>query len=62
MTWFSVPTQTSLGQEQDASQSQLMKAIKWFWRFSNFYGEYNSRPPSQRHKFVNEQIKARNNM
>ncbi|MGB3493556.1 MAG: hypothetical protein WBA57_12555 [Elainellaceae cyanobacterium] len=58
MTLFSVPTQSSLGQEKEVSQKQPIKAIKWFWRFSNFYGEYNTLPTSQRSKFVDEQIKA----
>ncbi|MGB3493554.1 MAG: hypothetical protein WBA57_12545 [Elainellaceae cyanobacterium] len=62
MTWFTVSTQASLDQEKEVSQNQLVKAIKWFWRFSNFYGEYNSLPPSQRRNFVDEQVKARDNI
>lgn len=33
--------------------SRVLQALKLFWQFSNFYGEYNSLPPSQRRKFVN---------
>lgn len=35
-------------------KSRLWKAVKAFWQFSNFYGEYNSLPPSERGKFVNK--------
>lgn len=58
MTRFSISTQAPFGQEKEVSQNQLVKAIKWFGRFSNFYGEYNTLPISQRGKFVDEQIKA----
>jgi hypothetical protein len=34
--------------------SRFLKALKLFWQFSNFYGEYNTLPPSQRRKFVNK--------
>jgi|GEM_PF-3532280 len=60
MTPFSTTNRISLGQEREVSQNPLLRAMKWFWRFSNFYGEYNSLPPSQRNRFVNEQIETRN--
>jgi len=52
MTPFSVPNKTSVTAKQEVSQNSLIGAMKWFWHFSNFYGEYNSLPPSQRNRFA----------
>jgi hypothetical protein len=40
--------------ENFSISSRFLKALKLFWQFSNFYGEYNVLPPSQRRKFVNK--------
>lgn len=35
-----------------APRSRPWAILKKFWQFSNRYGEYQSRPPSQRRQFV----------
>ncbi|MBE9193502.1 hypothetical protein IQ230_24835 [Gloeocapsopsis crepidinum LEGE 06123] len=35
-------------------KSHLFVAIKAFWQFSQFYGEYSVTPPEQRNKFCQE--------
>ncbi|GAB4237213.1 MAG: hypothetical protein Kow00121_64340 [Elainellaceae cyanobacterium] len=37
---------------------QICLALKKFWEFSNFYGEYNSLPPHERGRFVSTIQKA----
>ncbi|WAL61705.1 hypothetical protein [Thermocoleostomius sinensis] len=40
--------------EPSSLAARILQVLKLFWQFSNFYGEYNSRPPSQRRKFVSQ--------
>lgn len=35
----------------------LQNAMTQFWRFSNFYGDYQSLPPAERRRFVIERQK-----
>ncbi|NEP18030.1 MAG: hypothetical protein F6J97_14180 [Leptolyngbya sp. SIO4C1] len=37
--------------------AQIAAAMRWFWRFSQFYGEYNTLPPQERHRWVEQQAK-----
>jgi hypothetical protein len=34
--------------------TRLWNMLKLFWKFSNFYGDYQSLPPSKRRKFVQD--------
>lgn len=36
---------------------RLQNAITQFWRFSSFYGDYQSLPPAERQRFVIERQK-----
>ena len=36
---------------------RLQSAITQFWRFSRFYGDYQSLPPAERRRFVIDQQK-----
>lgn len=38
--------------------NRLVAALKWFWRFSNFYGEYQSRSLTERQKYVQKIVKG----
>jgi hypothetical protein len=38
--------------ETNQSQNPLLAVAKWFWNFSNFYGEYNTVAPSARRNYV----------
>jgi hypothetical protein len=33
-------------------KTYVLKAARWFWKFSNFYGDYASLPPSERSRMV----------
>lgn len=35
-------------------KNRITSIFKWFWQFSNFYGEYNSLSPQDRSKFVEQ--------
>lgn len=56
MFWLSV---CSISPELDpiASDARPWAILKAFWQFSNSYGEYHSRPPSLRRRFIIEKEK-----
>ena len=39
---------------------RLIAGIQWFWRFSQFYGEYAVRSPQERQQWVDQQRKVTN--
>jgi hypothetical protein len=51
MLWSTVRINTA-----DLSRLELktyvFRAAKWFWKFSNFYGNFASLPPSERGKMA----------
>ena len=42
-------------QLQNHRQPQVVRALRWFWKFSNFYGEYAVRSPQARQQWLAEQ-------
>ncbi len=49
----SVPSQTpSPNEQQNHREAPLMGALRWFWRFSQFYGEYTVRSPQARQQWL----------
>lgn len=40
-------------------RNRLWNAMKAFWEFSEFYGDYQSLSPSQRRKFIIEKTRQR---
>ncbi|MEM8545511.1 MAG: hypothetical protein AAGF66_16145, partial [Cyanobacteria bacterium P01_H01_bin.119] len=40
----------------EETQALAWRAVKAFWRFSRFYGQYQSLPPTQRQGFVNQHV------
>lgn len=46
-------------QESQGLSRHLSQAIAKFWRFSQFYGDYQSLSPSKRRQFVIDQQKRR---
>jgi hypothetical protein len=44
--------------EQPHRGNVILHAIRKFWEFSNFYGEYHSLDPSERRKFVLDKSKG----
>ncbi len=40
---------------KDHRQPAIVKALRWFWRFSQFYGEYVVRSPKDRQIWVDQQ-------
>lgn len=51
MFWLSTLT-NSTALDAIASDARPWAVLKKFWQFSNRYGEYQSRPPSQRRQFI----------
>ena len=49
------PSSRSPIQPQNHRQPQVVRALRWFWRFSNFYGEYAVRSPQARQQWLAEQ-------
>ncbi|MGC1305857.1 MAG: hypothetical protein WA885_01420 [Phormidesmis sp.] len=45
------------GSQQNHRQSPAVRALRWFWRFSQFYGEYAVRSPQERQQWLAEQTK-----
>ena len=41
--------------QQNHRKPRIIESIKWFWRFSRFYGEYTVRSPQERQQWVSEQ-------
>lgn len=39
-------------EQQNHRQPQLVRALRWFWRFSQFYGEYTVRSPRARQQWL----------
>ncbi|MEO1399786.1 MAG: hypothetical protein AAFV72_00870 [Cyanobacteria bacterium J06635_1] len=46
-------------QPKNHREPQIVKALRWFWRFSNFYGEYTVRSPQERRQWVDKQLAKR---
>ncbi|MGB3572961.1 MAG: hypothetical protein WA783_16985 [Phormidesmis sp.] len=44
---------------QNHRKPLVVRGLQWFWRFSQFYGEYTVRSPQARQQWVNEQQKQR---
>ncbi|MEM9907400.1 MAG: hypothetical protein AAF921_20495 [Cyanobacteria bacterium P01_D01_bin.44] len=42
-------------QSENHREPQIIKALRWFWRFSQFYGEYAVRSPQERRQWVDKQ-------
>ncbi|MEM9150565.1 MAG: hypothetical protein AAGB19_08940 [Cyanobacteria bacterium P01_F01_bin.3] len=42
-------------QEQNHRQPHVLRALRWFWRFSQFYGDYAVRSPREKQDWINEQ-------
>ena len=55
MMWSTVQTNTEDFSRMEP-KTHLANAAKWFWRFSNFYGDYTSLPPQERRRMVNDRI------
>ncbi|MEL6553343.1 MAG: hypothetical protein AAFQ63_07775 [Cyanobacteria bacterium J06621_11] len=53
-----LPVSTYLPQ-QNHREAPAMRALRWFWRFSQFYGEYTVRSPQERQKWLNQQQQQR---
>lgn len=53
MFWLSMINRAS---ELDAiaPKSRLLTIAKGVWKFSNSYGEYQAKPPSERRRFILE--------
>ncbi|MEL6162068.1 MAG: hypothetical protein AAFR18_22900 [Cyanobacteria bacterium J06627_32] len=49
----SVSQQANL--QQNHRKPLIARALQWFWRFSQFYGEYTVRSPQEKQTWSNEQ-------
>ncbi|MGD1857253.1 MAG: hypothetical protein ACFB2W_23710 [Leptolyngbyaceae cyanobacterium] len=45
---------SSIAAKENQPRKRLIKALDWFVRFSQFYGEYESRAPKDRNRWVKE--------
>ena len=59
MIGTSLPKTKEYDSQESKPNNRFLAALKWFWRFSNFYGEYTILPPSERHKFLTEQHQSK---
>ena len=41
--------------QQNHRKSSIAEALRWFWRFSQFYGEYAVRSPQEKQTWLSEQ-------
>lgn len=53
MFWMSSKINLKTVSEKER-QSYLWRCLKAGWQFSQFYGDYQSLPPSKRRQFVND--------
>ncbi|MGB7086729.1 MAG: hypothetical protein WBD47_14320 [Phormidesmis sp.] len=53
------PTVLSDNKPQNHRDSPAVRALRWFVRFSNFYGEYAVRSPQERQQWLNKQLVKR---
>ncbi len=59
MIWHSTNLNDVIRQPHE-TRPLAIRLIQKFWRFSQFYGEYQSRPPAERRKFAAEQAQKSN--
>ncbi|MEL7225026.1 MAG: hypothetical protein AAF810_20245 [Cyanobacteria bacterium P01_D01_bin.36] len=48
------PSSTPSISTQNHRQPLMIKALRWFWRFSQFYGEYAVRSPREKQIWLSE--------
>ena len=48
----------SFNEQQNHREAPLLRALRWFWRFSQFYGEYTVRSPQARQQWLAQQGKS----
>jgi len=41
--------------KQNHHKPLIVRSVQWFWRFSQFYGEYTVRSPKERQQWINQQ-------
>jgi len=41
--------------QQNHRKPLIVRSVQWFWRFSQFYGEYTVRSPKERQQWINQQ-------
>ncbi|MGB3787266.1 MAG: hypothetical protein WA949_04595 [Phormidesmis sp.] len=41
--------------KQNHRRPLIIRGVRWFWRFSQFYGEYTVRSPKERQQWINQQ-------
>lgn len=59
MIWISNHLNRSINEHSEI-QSCGVGLIKKIWRFSRFYGEYQSLPPAERRRFVTDKSRQSN--
>ena len=53
---FTVHSVSQQANPQQSHRKPLMaRALQWFWRFSQFYGEYTVRSPQEKQTWSNQQ-------
>lgn len=40
---------------QNHRKPLIVRSLQWFWRFSQFYGEYTVRSPKERQQWIDQQ-------
>ncbi|EDX87070.1 hypothetical protein S7335_4777 [Synechococcus sp. PCC 7335] len=41
--------------QQNHRKPWAIRSLQWFWRFSQFYGEYTVRSPQERQQWISQQ-------
>ncbi|MEM8503736.1 MAG: hypothetical protein AAF716_11360 [Cyanobacteria bacterium P01_D01_bin.1] len=41
--------------KQNHRKPLIVRDVQWFWRFSQFYGEYTVRSPKERQQWLDQQ-------
>ncbi|MGB3296887.1 MAG: hypothetical protein WBA76_01365 [Phormidesmis sp.] len=54
-TSSSTSSNKSFSPLQNHRQPAIVRALQWFWRFSQFYGEYTVRSPQERQRWIKDQ-------
>ncbi len=58
---FKVPSIESLtrisAQQRNHRKAPAIRALQWFWKFSQFYGEYTVRSPQEQQQWIQQQLR-----
>ncbi len=56
---FKAPSASTHVLPQNHRKPLFVRGLQWFWRFSQFYGEYVVRSPQARQKWIEQQCEQR---